>query len=145
MLSDFLDGFIARRYNSESIYGKYLDPVCDKIFTIVGILLISAYYDYPIKILYLIIIREFLGVIIGTFLFFKRGFQGEPNIFGKLGVIIVNVNIAFYILAKAINLENDSMIFIMPALVLVFVYLVGMLAYLKSYYIDFLEFARRGT
>ncbi len=112
MLSDFLDGFIARRYNSESIYGKYLDPVCDKIFTIVGILLISAYYDYPITILYLIVVRECLGVIIGTFLFFKRGFQGEPNIFGKLGVIIVNVNIAFYILARAINLENDSVIFI---------------------------------
>ncbi len=145
MLSDFLDGFIARKYNSESIYGKYLDPVCDKIFTIVGILLISAYYDYPITILYLIVVREFLGVIIGTFLFFKRGFQGEPNIFGKLGVIIVNVNIAFYILARAINLENDSVVFIMPALILVFVYLVGMLAYLKSYYIDFLEFARRGT
>jgi CDP-diacylglycerol---glycerol-3-phosphate 3-phosphatidyltransferase len=144
-LSDFIDGYIARKFNSESIYGKYLDPVCDKIFTIVGILLISYYYNYPIQILYLIVVREFLGVIIGTFLFFKRGFQGEPNYFGKLGVVLVNINIAFYILAKAINLNQDSFLFLFPAELLVFIYLVGMLAYLNSYYADFVEFARRGT
>ena len=119
--------------------------MCDKIFTIVGILLITYYYNFPIHILYLIVVREFLGVVIGTFLFFKRGFQGEPNFFGKLGVVLVNINIAFYILAKAINLNQDSYLFLFPAKLLVLVYLVGMLAYLISYYNDFIEFARRGT
>lgn len=145
VLSDFIDGYIARKFNSESIYGKYLDPVCDKIFTIVGILLISYYYNYPIQILYLIIIREFLGIIIGTFLFFKRGFQGEPNFFGKLGVVLVNINIAFYILAKAVSLNQNSFLFLFPSLLLVLVYVIGMIAYFKSYYSDFLEIARRGT
>lgn len=32
-ITDFLDGFLARRYNATSIIGKALDPIADKIFT----------------------------------------------------------------------------------------------------------------
>ena len=31
-LSDYFDGFLARKLNSESIIGKTLDPIADKIF-----------------------------------------------------------------------------------------------------------------
>ena len=32
-VTDFLDGFLARKYNATSIIGKALDPIADKIFT----------------------------------------------------------------------------------------------------------------
>ena len=32
-ITDFLDGFLARKYNATSIIGKALDPIADKIFT----------------------------------------------------------------------------------------------------------------
>ena len=142
-----MDGYIARKYSLESIYGKYLDPVCDKFFTIVSLLLISLYYDFPIYIIYIIIIREILGVLIGTVLFFRNGFQGEPNIYGRLGVILVSINIAYYIGLKALFgniVRNYNFLLNLPSILLLLIYLIGMVEYLRSYYKD-LVYARRGT
>ncbi|ODS49726.1 MAG: CDP-diacylglycerol--glycerol-3-phosphate 3-phosphatidyltransferase, partial [Halanaerobium sp. 4-GBenrich] len=43
-ITDFVDGFIARKYNLESKVGKLLDPLADKI-TIISILLVLIYLN----------------------------------------------------------------------------------------------------
>tara|TARA_B100000900_G_scaffold415738_1_gene446920 strand:- start:1543 stop:2082 length:540 start_codon:yes stop_codon:yes gene_type:complete len=60
-VSDFLDGFLARKFNLESSLGKLLDPIADKILlcsTILAIILITN--DYFIGLMGVIILmREF--------------------------------------------------------------------------------------
>ena len=60
-VSDFLDGYLARKFNKESSLGKLLDPVADKILlcsAILAIILITN--DYFIGLMgVLILIREF--------------------------------------------------------------------------------------
>ena len=60
-LSDFLDGYLARKFNCESEIGKMLDPIADKILlcaSIFGIILITK--DYYIGLTgMLILLREF--------------------------------------------------------------------------------------
>ena len=60
-ISDFFDGFLARRFNHETSLGKLLDPIADKILlcsTILSIILITN--DYFIGLMgMLILIREF--------------------------------------------------------------------------------------
>ncbi len=43
-ITDFLDGWIARKYNIISPIGTFLDPIADKIF-IVALLIVLAGYD----------------------------------------------------------------------------------------------------
>ena len=46
-ISDFLDGFLARKFNHESSIGKLLDPIADKILlcsTILAVISISKDY-----------------------------------------------------------------------------------------------------
>ncbi len=60
-ISDFLDGYLARKFNQESSLGKLLDPIADKILlcsTILAIILITN--DYFIGLMgVIILIREF--------------------------------------------------------------------------------------
>lgn len=60
-ISDFLDGFLARKFNRESILGKILDPIADKILLCSSILSITviANDNYIGLMGVLILIREF--------------------------------------------------------------------------------------
>lgn len=64
-LSDWLDGFLARRYRVESRFGTLLDPVADKLTQIVGLVLLvyAPHPDFapvPAFFLALVLMREMM-------------------------------------------------------------------------------------
>ncbi len=59
-LSDWLDGFLARRLKMQSAFGAFLDPVADKIMIIVSLLLILDAKLIPYWVALIIILREFI-------------------------------------------------------------------------------------
>jgi cardiolipin synthase len=62
-ITDFLDGYLARKYKVESAFGKFLDPISDKIFvasllvTLVAFDRLDGLWIIPVII---IMMREFL-------------------------------------------------------------------------------------
>ncbi|MGI9325679.1 MAG: CDP-diacylglycerol--glycerol-3-phosphate 3-phosphatidyltransferase [Pseudomonadales bacterium] len=47
-LTDWLDGFLARRLGQETRFGAFIDPVADKIIVITAILLLIGHHATPI-------------------------------------------------------------------------------------------------
>ena len=58
-LSDFLDGYIARHYNQVSNFGKFMDPLADKMLVITAMLLFVEQGRMPGWMLALVVGREF--------------------------------------------------------------------------------------
>jgi cardiolipin synthase (CMP-forming) len=70
-ITDFLDGYIARKFSLESLLGKILDPIADKLLIImVFILFISdqTITDYSIYAVLIIIAREIIIMAMREFL-----------------------------------------------------------------------------
>ena len=62
--TDFVDGFIARRYNLVTNFGKIADPIADKALIGTGLVLLSAQDVIPPWITALIIFRELVITLI---------------------------------------------------------------------------------
>jgi len=45
-LTDWLDGYLARRLNQCSDFGAFLDPVADKLLVVVALVLLTAVYPF---------------------------------------------------------------------------------------------------
>ncbi len=58
-LTDFIDGQIARRCNQVSDFGKFLDPLADKLLTIAAMTMFCEWGDMPAWALMLVLTREF--------------------------------------------------------------------------------------
>ena len=61
-LTDFLDGYIARKYNQITTFGKFLDPSADKVLVFTALLYLMVQMPDRVAIwgVMVIIVREFL-------------------------------------------------------------------------------------
>ena len=58
--TDYLDGYLAKKYNSISDFGKIMDPVADKILTLAAFLAFVEMKLVPAWMVVIIIMRELL-------------------------------------------------------------------------------------
>ena len=58
-LTDFVDGYIARHYNQTTDFGKFLDPLADKLLTIAAMAMFCEWKIFPAWALMIVLTREF--------------------------------------------------------------------------------------
>ena len=58
-VSDFLDGYIARHYNQVSDFGKFLDPLADKLLVTACMMIFVGWGRMPSWLVFIVIAREF--------------------------------------------------------------------------------------
>ena len=58
-VTDFVDGYIARHYNQVSDFGKFLDPLADKLLTLAAMCMFCQWGVFPAWALMIVLTREF--------------------------------------------------------------------------------------
>ena len=66
LITDYLDGYVARNFNQTTAFGAFLDPIADKLLVVITIFLLARSLDSIVFILssLIIISREFLVIAI---------------------------------------------------------------------------------
>ena len=61
LLTDYFDGFIARKFNQTTSFGAFLDPIADKLLIVITIILLGRDHESLLFLLSSLIIvsREF--------------------------------------------------------------------------------------
>ena len=70
-ITDVLDGFIARKFNLVSNFGKLMDPLADKLTQISVLACLVKVNIIPFWILVIVILKELLMVVGASFLYGK--------------------------------------------------------------------------
>lgn len=83
IITDFFDGFLARKLNQTSALGLILDPVADKVLTITLIAAVVLKRDFPLWAAVLIVGRDFVIIIAGMLIKRKREYVPQSDIVGK--------------------------------------------------------------
>jgi len=91
--TDFIDGYIARKFNLKSKFGKLLDPLADKL-TIISILLVLIYLNIIPRLLsYIILAREIFIFLSGIITYFFGLNFINPSFIGKFFIALLYFSI----------------------------------------------------
>ena len=114
--TDFLDGNIARKYNMVTDFGKFADPLADKLLTTVAFLYMMRDGMCSPVVLAIILAREFsvsgLRMVAASS---KDGKVIAANIWGKVKTVLQMLTIIFYYFALGLfatpaNIETLGLI-----------------------------------
>lgn len=119
MLTDAVDGFIARRYNQVTALGKLLDPLADKLSLVTLIALFVADGQIPLWLMGIILLKE-VAMVVGGAVALKRGIVVYALPIGKITTVAFITSIVVRFLgwrATADVLLGVSVVLSMVALV----------------------------
>ena len=93
--TDIADGYVARKYNMVTDWGKIADPLADKLIQITALILLTVQQRITIVILIIVIAKEIL-MGIGSILFIKEHKKVVgANWYGKLATVVLFIAIMF--------------------------------------------------
>jgi cardiolipin synthase len=93
-LTDFLDGYLARKYNMITDLGRLLDPLADKL-TLISILAVLIYMDLLPKVITITLLTREVFVLFGSGIMYLMGKDLiQPTFLGKLSIFLLYVAIA---------------------------------------------------
>ena len=106
--TDFLDGYLARKNNLVTDFGKFMDPLADKCLTTAAFLYMLADGVCHPVVLAVILFREF-AVAGVRMLAAETGTVIAANMWGKVKTVLQMLTIIFYYFVGALASPTDVM------------------------------------
>lgn len=101
-ITDVVDGYIARRFNMVSNFGKVYDPFVDKLMQITAVVCLAIAKIIPIWIIVVVLVKELAMIVIGGVLYLKK-IVVYSHWYGKAATVIFYTIIFVMILWQGIT------------------------------------------
>lgn len=102
-ITDIADGFIARKFNLVSNFGKLMDPLADKLTQIATLASLVFTDIIPVWILLIVFLKEFIMICGASFLYGKDVVV-YSKWYGKLATVLFYIAIVISLLLKQFEL-----------------------------------------
>lgn len=119
-VSDFLDGFVARKFHMITKVGKALDPIADKLTQGAIVLALSFRYHYMIALIILFVIKEGFMGIMGLIMLRKGKMLDGAKWFGKVCTAVLYVVMFVLILFPQIPLTVANGLIILCGILMLY-------------------------
>ena len=104
-ITDIADGFIARKFNLISNFGKLMDPLADKLTQISTVASLVFTNIIPIWILLIVLLKEFIMIVGASFLYGKDVVV-YSKWYGKLATVLFYIAIVVSLLLKQFEITG---------------------------------------
>ncbi len=123
-LTDYLDGYLARKWNQISAFGRMLDPIADKVMVVIALAVLIGLTSGEIMLMIPVVVilfrevfvsglREFLGARAGTLAVTKLA-KWKTTVQMVAIAVLLSVRIPEYLFAvQSMAMENDQIIAIL--------------------------------
>lgn len=132
-LTDILDGFIARKFNFITNFGKLIDPLADKLTQILTLVVLSIKDIIPFWFLIIVISKELIMIIGASFLYGKE-LVVSSKWYGKLATVLFYIAIICSLFVKEFNIAFDFSLYIYYLALIATIF--SLLMYFKAFYVQ---------
>jgi len=112
--TDLLDGWIARRFNQITEFGKLFDPLVDKIFQFTTALMMFIVGKLPVWVPIFLFVKELLMIVGGMILLRKKEIVVHARWYGKLATVLFVLAFASLFFLNEEQRYLSDYIFIIP-------------------------------
>ena len=130
-ITDFLDGFIARKFNMITNLGKIVDPVADKLTQAAIVFSLSFRFQWLIPVVVLFVIKEGFMGIMGVILLKKGKMLNGAKWFGKVSTAVLYVVMFILILAPNIQEQIANTLIVLSGFLLLMSFILYIPVYKK--------------
>jgi cardiolipin synthase len=83
IITDFLDGWLAKKLNQQTNIGRFLDAFADKVVIDLVTIVLVFYREFPVWLAGLIVLRDISLIMSGLFVLKKYEYYVHSNLIGK--------------------------------------------------------------
>lgn len=88
-ITDYFDGYIARKYDMITSWGKLADPLADKFMQLTALIILGTKDKIPFFVVIIILLKEIIMVIGSVLLYKQDKFVVSANWYGKVTTVIL--------------------------------------------------------
>lgn len=98
-VTDQVDGWLARRWRVQSHFGKYADPLADRLMIDTAVIMLFLAGRLPWPALVLVVARDAV-LVAGAKLVEPRGYEFSISLLGKLATWVLYAGVAFILATR---------------------------------------------
>lgn len=131
--TDFLDGFIARKYNQVTELGKFIDPLADKLTQAAIVFSLVFHYKMAFFLIIIFVIKEVTQGLSCLFLYRKGKKLNGALWYGKVSTAVFYLAMIILIAVPTLSPAIANMLIFITMGVLIFAFIMYMMIFMRMH------------